>query len=93
MTGGVKKLSGAQLAEQDQFEATFEAEMLGGHGRPAKVTVRLSKGDAARYTKPQMAAFLAVLSRWARQLADDGYVIRAEPEAGPGTAKWVAYKE
>lgn len=88
VTGGVKKLTDAELAQQDQFEAEFERSDFA----PWAMLISLSKSDAARWSKPKMAAFLACLDRWTKRRAADGYEIRSEPLEGPGTMQWRAVK-
>lgn len=88
--GGVVKLEGAALAQQDQREAEFESGIFAN-----ATEIRLSKADGERYarTPGQMAAFLACLARWARRMAEDGYRIVEAVEPGPGTMAWKAVKE
>ena len=88
MKGGAKKLTGFELAAQDQYEGEFEATIF----RPVATEVRLSKSDGARWPRAKMAAFLAVLDRWARRMADDGFEVLPAPEEGPGTMVWKAVK-
>lgn len=52
--------------------------------------IRLTKGDAARATAPEMREFQGLLSLWASLLGGQGYRIDAVPEEGPGTMVWRA---
>lgn len=82
-------IEGADRAAQDQFEAAFdEIEFHVG-----ATEVRLTKSDGANWPTVKMAAFLRCLSRWSQRMALDGYEIRAEALAGPGTMVWTAVKK
>ena len=52
--------------------------------------IRLTKGDAARATAPEMREFQGLLSLWAQTLGEQGYRIDAAPLEGPGTMRWLA---